>query len=43
MSEKLKTQRVWTTIQNKTTRDKEQTKIIHSGAVNDRTNYIYRT
>ena len=42
MSEKLKTQRAWTTIQNKTTRDYEQTRIIHSGTVNDRTNYICR-
>ena len=42
MSEKLKTQRAWTTIQNKTTRDYEQPRIIHSGAVNDRKNYICR-
>ena len=31
----------WPTIQNKTTRDNEQTRVIHSGAVNDRTNHIY--
>ena len=40
-SEKVKTQSAWTTIQNKTTRDYEQTRIIHSGTVHDRINYIY--
>ena len=42
MSKKLKTQRAWKTIQNKTTRDYEQTRIIHRGAVKNRTNYMCR-
>ena len=42
MSKKLKTQRAWKTIQNTTTRDYEQTRIIHRGAVKNRTNYMCR-